>query len=93
MIKRRKREHQEEFARTFSGGGDDHEGSFRARKMLNEEWIDTLEQSLICFKTKQPGLSSSICLDVMWIQMQHMEFVSFGLYNTVHKKLMIIEKL
>ena len=44
-------------------------------------------------KPEQQGFSSSICLDVMWIQMQHMEFVSFGLYNTVHKKLMIIEKL
>ena len=32
---------------TFSGGGDDHEGSFRARKMLNEERIEALEQLLI----------------------------------------------
>ena len=36
-------------------------------------------------KPDQQGFSSSICLDVMWIQMQLIEFVSFGLYKTAQE--------
>ena len=46
-MKRRKRVNRVAWVWTFNGGGDDHEGLFRARKMLNEERIEALEQLLI----------------------------------------------